>query len=201
MGPAKCQHLQLLPRECKPGAGSWRWGMRIREPQDSGCSTPLLSCGNPCLPSGRKNPVWFSAGWGGAAPWLLTGRGAGLGIAWLLLRIFQSSSLFSVPLSLLLFKKLVLPLPEVFQDSARHFHQCPLQPLPNMQFLFLDKLPFLILLFVFKYYDLEFWLPPAFFQDISASWHCNLRLNFLGQKWMKNVFFFFRYLNHNFSIK
>ena len=28
--------------------------MRIREPQDSGCSTPLLSCGNPCLPSAER---------------------------------------------------------------------------------------------------------------------------------------------------
>ena len=67
-----------------------------------------------------------------------------------------SKKLFAVPLSRLLFKEPVLPLPEVFQDSARHFHQALWNPLPNMQFLFSGKLPFLILLFVFKYYDLEF---------------------------------------------
>ena len=150
--------------------------MRIREPQCSGYRLSCLQCGNPSLLSSWQYPqaesipsgsVWGQEGW--LPNCCLEGEGR-LGIACLLPWTFQTSSLFSVPPSLLLlFKALVLPVPEAFQDSARHFHQCPLQPsLPTCSFSSLVRyLP--LLLFVFIYYGLGFQLPPNFFQDISGS--------------------------------
>lgn len=163
--------------------------MRIREPQGSGAGLPCFPMETHAYPQAER--ILSGSGQGEEGQlrdcWLEGEQGRGSHGSY---GFFKDALCFWFPSHSCFSRNLYFHFLRFFRILQGTSTNALCNTLPNMQFLFSGKLLFLILLFVFEHYDLEFWLPPAFFQDISASWHCNLRLNFLEQKGMKNVFFF-----------
>lgn len=143
--------------------GSWKGRMRIRVSVLK-IQTSCFEYRNPSLPSpgyspeAEKNPLWCPV----SKDTLFLHevmRGSCLTAGWKrkARNLMAFHRIFSVPASLLLFKVLVLLVPE---DSTRHFTNKPCRPLTNTreQFLFSGKLfaipppPF----FVFIDYGLGF---------------------------------------------